>query len=216
MGDTGHLSCTGVSSRSGLPASLERFQLRILLAEDDSDLRVSLGAALRAAGYEVDPAQDGREAWTLFNEQDYPVVIADWVMPETDGLELCRRIRSADRAGYTYVIILSGRGDTESYLQGMGAGADDFVAKPFEARELEARLRVARRILGLQSRIHQLEGLLPICAYCKRIRGDNDVWYSVEQFLSGRSDAHFTHGVCPVCYITHVQTDLEALRRSGL
>jgi DNA-binding response OmpR family regulator len=190
--------------------------VRILFVEDDTDLRDSLGAALRHLGYEVDTAGGGEEAWALYNEQDYPVVVTDWLMADGDGLELCRRIRGAEREHYTYLIVLSGLGGTESYLEGMHAGADDFVVKPCEPRELDARLRVARRILGLQSRIHQLEGLLPICSYCKRIRGENDVWFSVEQYLSGRSNAHFTHGVCPVCYVTHVETDLEALRRSGM
>lgn len=190
--------------------------MRVLLVDDDADFRTAIGGWLRRGGYEVDDAADGLEAWTRFTEQDYPVVLTDWLMPTLDGLELCRRIRASARPGYTWVVLVSGQGGTDRYLEGMEAGADDFVVKPCDPRELDARLRVARRLLALQSRVHQLEGLLPICSYCKRIRNDEDHWLSVEQYLGGRSDAHFTHGVCPMCYVTHVQTDLDAIRRSGL
>lgn len=190
--------------------------MRVLLVDDDPGFRTSVAQGLRRSGYEVDTAAGGAEGWASFVEQDYPVVLVDWLMPEMDGLELCRRIRGAQRANYTWIILVSGLGGTDRYLEGMESGADDFVVKPCEPRELDARLRVARRLLSLQSRVHQLEGLLPICSYCKRIRADDDRWFSVEQYLSGRSDAHFTHGVCPTCYVTEVQTDLDAIRRSGL
>ena len=120
--------------------------MRLLLVDDDPDFRSAMAEGLRRAGYEVDTAVGGAEGWASFTEQDYPVVLVDWLMPELDGLELCRRIRNSQRPGYTWVILVSGLGGTDRYLEGMEAGADDFVVKPCDPRELDARLRVARRV----------------------------------------------------------------------
>jgi signal transduction histidine kinase len=95
-------------------------------------------------------AGDGAEAWQLFVENEFPVVISDWMMPEMDGLELVRRIRASERPGYVYIILLTARAQTEDLVKGMEAGADDFVAKPFERDELRVRLRAGERIIQLE------------------------------------------------------------------
>ena len=102
-----------------------------------------------------------------------------------------------------------------AYLEGMSAGVDDFVTKPFDPDELAARLRVAERILGLQTQVKQLEGLLPICTYCKRIRDEGNAWSVIEEYLARRTDASFTHGVCPQCFATVVQPELERMKQEG-
>ncbi|HVH08711.1 MAG TPA: response regulator, partial [Gemmatimonadales bacterium] len=126
-----------------------------------------------------------------------------------DGLELCRRVRQERADGYTYFVLLTGRTGKESYLAAMKAGVDDFVTKPLDPEELEARLQVAERILGLRRKLQQLEGLLPICSYCKRIRDDKENWNSLEGYIEKRSDAQFSHGICPDCHTKHVQPQLE-------
>ena len=94
--------------------------------------------------------QDGAEAWRLFEAGDFPIVITDWMMPEVDGLELIRRIRAAQRPGYVYAILLTARSQKEDLVEGMEAGADDFLTKPFDRDELRVRLRAAERIIGLE------------------------------------------------------------------
>src|SRR5690349_24886806 len=113
-------------------------------------------------------------------------------MPGIEGPELCRRIRDRRDVAYTYFIVITGRGGREQYLAAMDAGVDDFITKPVDAEELVARVRAAERILGLRQELHQLEGLLPICSYCKRIRGENDAWSALEGYIEKRSAAEFS------------------------
>lgn len=95
------------------------------------------------------------------------------------------------------------------------AGTDDFITKPFDTDQLVARLRVAERILRLQSTVHELEVLLPICSYCKSIRQDDQYWQRVEEYLTRRTDTVLTHGICPACYETHVRPEIDRLKRAG-
>jgi len=135
-------------------------------------------------------------------------------MPNMDGAELCRRVRSNPQAKYTYVILLTSLEGKEKYLEGMEAGADDFINKPFDRDTLAARIRVAERILALQDEVKQLEGLLPICAYCKKIKDDENHWQHMETYISHRTEANFSHGICPECYQKHMVPQLEQLRNA--
>jgi DNA-binding response OmpR family regulator len=135
------------------------------------------------------------------------------MMPKMNGLDLCRRIRSEQKPEYTYVIILTALDRKVGYLEGMNAGADDFVTKPCDLVELSVRLRVAGRILALQSEVQQLEGLLPICPNCKRILNEKNEWQQVETYITRRTDAQFSHGICPECYESIMKPQLEALRK---
>jgi len=184
--------------------------MHVLIAEDDAVTRLTLSAALKGMGYEVTVAADGAEAWADLQLAHFPVVISDWQMPQIEGTELCRRIRTRADARYVYVILVTSAGGHERYLQGMQAGADDFITKPVDLEELRARLKVAERILGLRQHVQQLEGLLPICAYCKRIRDQAEQWQPIERYVEKRSEAQFSHGICPDCYEKHVKPQIEA------
>jgi sigma-B regulation protein RsbU (phosphoserine phosphatase) len=178
--------------------------VNVLIAEDEPVSRQILQSILVGAGYQVTAAADGLEALDAWHLTEARIVISDWMMPEMDGLELCRRMRVERGARYTYYLLLTGRSGKESYLAAMDAGIDDFITKPVDADELKARLRVAERILGLRQRMDDLEGLLPICSYCKRIRNERDEWSGVERYIEQRSRAEFSHSICPDCYRRHV------------
>jgi CheY-like chemotaxis protein len=180
-----------------------------LVVDDDAVSRALLRALVQGAGYEVTTAEHGREAWDALQVARIPVVVSDWYMPELDGPELCRRIRARPTEPYVYFILITAGGGKEQYLAGMDAGADDFITKPVDPDELRARLTVAQRILGLRRELQQLEGLLPICSYCKRIRDDGERWGPLESYIEKRSEAQFSHGICPDCYATYVQPQLD-------
>lgn len=183
--------------------------MKILFAEDDAVSRATLSAVLRAAGHEMTVAENGQDALDAWLLTEHRVVISDWMMPGLDGLELCRRIRARRGDRYTYFIMLTGKIGKENYLTAMQAGTDDFLTKPVDPDELNARLQVAERILGLHEEVHALEGLLPICSYCKRIRNERDEWSALEGYIEKRSHAEFTHGICPDCYARHVEPQLR-------
>lgn len=187
--------------------------MTILLAEDDSATREVLAAQLRKLGNTVYCAPDGEEGWALFEMRKPDVVITDWMMPHVDGLEFSRRIRSAGHPAYTYIIILTALDRNVGYIEGMGAGADDFMTKPCDIVELTMRLRAAERVLALQREVDQLEHLLPICPRCKRIRDEQDRWLPVEAYVSRMTDAQFSHGVCPACYEKFLKPQLDAARK---
>lgn len=171
----------------------------VLVVDDDPVVAATLNALVSAVGYSVRVAGNGREAWEALQEVPATVVISDWYMPEMDGLELCRRIRTRPGERYVYFILITAHGGKEQYEVGMDAGADDFITKPLDLDELRARLRVAERILGLRRELQRLEGLLPICSYCTRIQDGSGKWNSLEKYIMDRSDARFSHGICEDC-----------------
>ncbi len=127
--------------------------MKILIAEDDMTSRLVLGATLKKLGHEVTATSDGRQAWDALHKEHFPLLISDWMMPDMDGLELCRLIRAEHHSQYTYIVLLTALGGKASYLDGMDAGADDFITKPFDEDQLVARLRVADRILALHEKL---------------------------------------------------------------
>ena len=188
-------------------------EMRILIVEDDAVSRRKLQGLLTKQGYEVTTASNGREAWEAFQREEFSMVITDWIMPEIDGLHLCSMIRGESRPKYTYIIlitIMSGKG---SYLEGIESGADDFLTKPYDPDVLRARLRVAERLLDLRQQVQHLQGLLPICQYCKKIRDDGNLWTQIEAYIADHSDADFTHGICPECEETYIRPQLEQMER---
>jgi phosphoserine phosphatase RsbU/P len=189
--------------------------MKILLAEDDRVSRQILASQLTRMQFEVEEAEDGLVAWTAFQRAKPDLVITDWMMPNVDGPELCRRIRSCPALSYTYVIILTAIDRRHGYLDGMEAGADDFVTKPANIGELNARLKVAQRILSLQKHVWKLEGLLPICPKCKKIHTPQEKWEPVESYIMKRTDTLFSHGICPDCYERLMKPQLDELRRNG-
>jgi sigma-B regulation protein RsbU (phosphoserine phosphatase) len=204
--------------------------MKILIAEDDAGSRRLLQASLERWGYEVLIASNGAEAWQALDVPSAPeLAILDWMMPEIDGLEICRRVRAGSRSLPTYIILLTARGKREDIILGLQGGADDYVTKPFDLEELRARLQVGVRIVQLQralasrvreledalKRVKQLQGLIPICCYCKKIRDDENYWQQVENYISEHSDAQFSHGICPDCYTKHVQPEIDKMGTVG-
>ena len=127
--------------------------MKILVAEDEPVSRRLLQSYLQKWGHEVVLANDGAEAWRLFEQEEFRLVISDWMMPELDGVDLIRRIRATSRPIHVYVILLTGRSQKEDVVEGMEAGADDFVTKPFDRDELRVRLRVGERVCELEHRL---------------------------------------------------------------
>ena len=201
--------------------------MRILIAEDDIVSRRLLETTVKRWGYSVLVADDGEEAWQHLQNQEFPMLaILDWMMPGMDGLEVCRLARSRNARHPLYIILLTARGRREDVVAGLQSGADDYLTKPFDQEELRARLQVGVRLMELQqslaervreleaalSKVKQLQGLLPICSYCKKIRTDQNYWQQVETYLGQHSEAQFSHSICPDCYENIVTPEIKKWR----
>lgn len=189
--------------------------MKILIAEDDPVSRRILEETLLDWGYEVSVAPDGAAAWDALRRADAPsLAILDIMMPEMDGLEVCRSVRQLSAALPPYLILLTAMNSKEDVVKGIRAGANDYLTKPFHRDELKVRVGVGVQMLELQSKlaervreleealsqINRMQGLLPICSYCKKIRDDHNYWQKVETYIGERSQVQFSHGVCPTCY----------------
>lgn len=191
--------------------------MRILTVEDDPVARAVLSQALRKLGHEVVEASDGREALACLAQEQVRVVVSDWVMPEIDGLELCRQLRARPEVEYVYFILLTSQtGSVDNQREAIEAGVDDFLTKPLSVQEIWMRLRVAERILRFATQVRQLEAFLPICGYCKKIRDDGNYWQQIESYINERTGTDFSHSVCPDCYKRVVLPELAELKNSGL
>ena len=188
--------------------------MRILISEDEVVSRLVLGSKLKELGHEVIEARDGTEAWTLFQKETARIIVTDWLMPGMDGGEFCELVRAQVDQPYTYIIVLTSLSGKGSYMEAMDAGADDFLTKPVDMDELTARLRVAERVLALQTEVQLMQRLLPICMYCRKIRDsdasweDQSSWQELEAYVAEKDDVQFSHGVCKDCFETRVEPQL--------
>lgn len=135
--------------------------MKVLIADDSPTMRRLLYSTLKEWGYEVVQAHDGEQALQILSEDDPPpIAILDWVMPKITGPELCRQVRSRKSRTYTYILLLTSKAQHQDLIEGMGAGADDYIVKPFDRPEMEVRLRAGRRIVDLQTELMQMQGAL--------------------------------------------------------
>jgi sigma-B regulation protein RsbU (phosphoserine phosphatase) len=134
--------------------------MKILIAEDDWPTRRLLEAILFKWNYDVISAYDGNDAWKKLHEKAPPgLIILDWMMPGISGVEICRRLRRENPTKPMYIIILTARDEKNDIVEGLGAGADDYITKPFDKEELRARIDVGRRVVELQTAILEKEKL---------------------------------------------------------
>lgn len=130
--------------------------MKVLIAEDDTITRRILQLGLERLGHECIPTADGNEAWRVFSEEPHiEVVISDRMMPGMDGIELCRRVRESPRERYTYFIFITALGERDDLLEGLEAGADDYLTKPLDQQQLRARLLTAKRVTDLHTRLYE-------------------------------------------------------------
>jgi sigma-B regulation protein RsbU (phosphoserine phosphatase) len=189
--------------------------MHVLIAEDDRVTGEILSRTLQRWNYETTLVADGTDAWArLSTTREATLAILDWMMPGIDGPDVCRRVRTERPDANMYLLLVTARESRHDMVAGLDAGADDYIIKPFDPDELRARVAVGVRVLSLQQKlaervtelqdalasVKQLRGLLPICSYCKRIRGDDQYWQQVEGYIAAHSDAQFSHGICPSCF----------------
>ena len=210
--------------------------LKILAVEDDVFTQKIVTSFLSEnEGFRLITACDGQEGWAMYQDEKPDLVVTDWMMPNMDGLELCRRIREAQGEDYVYILILTARSELDNVVRGLDAGADDYVVKPFNRSELIARVRTGARIVSGQkalrrtnlelqdalAHIKTLKGLLPICMDCKKVRDDQDYWREIDEYIRQMTDTEFSHGLCPDCLqkrlaeIDRMEFDLSSLAAPG-
>jgi DNA-binding response OmpR family regulator len=203
--------------------------LQVLVADDEPVSRTVVGAMLKNAGFVVQYAPDGQQAWQRLQSPNPPALaLLDWEMPGLQGPEVIARIRGQQSPSPTYVILLTSRDSSADIVSGLRAGADDYVTKPADEEELIARVNVGARVVRLQlaladrvrsleealANVKALQTLLPMCAYCKSIRNDQNYWQKVETYFTQHSGVSFTHSYCPSCYERYVRPELERLEGS--
>jgi phosphoserine phosphatase RsbU/P len=201
--------------------------VRALIADDDLVTATAISSSVTAWGFDVVVAHDGNAAWECLSANPPPsLAIVDWEMPGLDGPELCRRLRADPVRAHVYLLLLTARSSPTDVVEGLEAGADDYLVKPVNLNELRARLHVGVRVVSLQERlankvaelqatldkVRQLRGLLPICSYCKRIRNDQNYWERVEVYVTEHTDAKFTHGICPTC-LEAAQAEVDQMEK---
>jgi CheY-like chemotaxis protein len=196
----------------------------ILIAEDDPTSRRILEVLLGKWGHRVVSTTDGDEALSVLVRDDAPAIgLLDWMMPGVDGVEICRRVRQRVHGRPLYLILVTARDGQTDVVDGLAAGADDYVVKPYQPDELRARLEVGIRMVTLQrelaDRVAQLEqalehvktlqGLLPICSHCHSIRDPRQNWHALESYLSEHTDVLLSHSLCPACFEKHYAQYLD-------
>lgn len=199
-------------------------EIKVLVVEDDPFFQRVLQKRLAIEGYQVVAAADGREGMKAIVTFEPDLVISDWMMPEVDGLELCQSVKTGLREAAPYFILLTAKGEINDRLLALETGADDYLVKPCDQGELMARVRAGLRIVLLtqdlrralqdlrntnvelerqKSASNRLTETLPICTFCKKVRLEGDDWQDIDQYLSSREQADFSHGICPGCRTTH-------------
>ena len=169
------------------------------IVDDNNENLKVLGGLMKEAGYSIAVSTNGPDALN-FASKDLPdIILLDIMMPGMDGYEVCSRLKNKKRTKDIPVIFLSARRETEDIVRGFEAGGVDYVLKPFSAPELLARVKTHIELKKAKEEILALRGIIPICAKCKKIRDDRGFWEQVEEYIESRSNAAFSHSICPDC-----------------
>ncbi len=199
----------------------------ILIVDDaPANLRL-LSGMLVEQGYKVRSALNGKLALTGAKAAPPDLILLDTNIPGMSGYKVCAQLKADPHTRDIPIIFISALDQTEDKVKAFTLGGVDYVTKPFRVEEVLARVETHLRLRALQkqlaervreleealAQVNKLEGLLPICSYCKRVRDDQDYWHQVESYVAARSEARFSHGVCPDCYDEHIKPQLEALKR---
>lgn len=174
--------------------------MKILVVDDDLGTLAVNRLIVEHCGHEPLAISDSTRALKTITENKIQVVISDWAMPGLSGLDLVRALRADKTLPYVYFIVLTGtKLGNLNFMEAMDAGADDYMEKPAKRELLKVRLRVAQRILSLDTEISTLKAVIPVCAACRRVRRDDQAYESMETYISKNSAIKFTHGLCPEC-----------------
>ena len=192
--------------------------MQILLADDDANTINLVSKYLINWRYEVVIARNGLEAIDIIEGSNPPpLIVLDWLMPVMDGIEVIKQVRKKELSTPPYIILFTIRDEKQAIIEGLDAGANDYVTKPFDKDEFHARIRVGERFVELQNtlaqrifelqeamvQINTLRGILPICSFCHKIRNDQESWERIEKYITDHSEARFSHGICPECAEKH-------------
>jgi phosphoserine phosphatase RsbU/P len=200
--------------------------VRVLVGEDHGATRDTLAFLLQRHGFDVTLAGDGLTAHEILSDPNGPsLALLDWMLPGMTGIDVCRKLNHELSGRLIYFIIITARDSREDLEQAFEAGADDFIRKPCDATELLARIRSGQRVIELEHRlsarvkeceialdnVRQLQRLLPICMYCKKVRDDSQYWQEIDEYIHVHTGTDFSHGICPAC-----MSDLEVGRAHGV
>jgi DNA-binding response OmpR family regulator len=197
-------------------------QFRVLVTDDNPEIRLMSTMLLRRAGYEVIEASTGQECLDAVLIHHPDLILLDVMLPDMTGTHVCRQIKNDENCKDIFVILTSGiRISSQSQAEGLDTGADGYIVKPITNKEFLARIQAGERIKRAEdalrekerqqqalisqleealSEIKTLKGCIPICATCKKIRDDEGYWEYLEAYISKHTDATFTHGICPACF----------------
>lgn len=197
----------------------------ILIIDDDPNLRKTLADIMRLKGYETVSAANGTDALTLLRENPVNLALIDIGLPDISGVEVLKKIKIDYPS--TEVIILTGNATLDSAIEAANSGAFSYLVKPYDIEQLMLNIRRAieklqteadrvRLILELRAalaKVKQLEGIIPICSYCKKIRDDQESWQQLESYITEHSEALFSHGICPECFIKVTDETLKEIAK---
>ena len=178
----------------------------ILIIEDSPTNIQVIGQILKKENFKIAIATNGKEGLQMALNLKPNLILLDIMMPEMDGFEVCRRLKKYDATKSIPVIFLTARGNSDDIVTGFELGAVDYITKSFNSHELLARINThitlrntIEQLRETLDEIKTLKGLLPICAKCKKVRDDEGYWQTVEKYISFRTEAKFTHSICPDC-----------------
>ena len=185
-----------------------------ILAVDNEPINIRLMTAALKDEYDMITALNGHNAIDLLAKHKPDLILLDVMMPDLSGFEVCKIIKADERFADIPVIFLTGLNTQEGQLEGLELGGIDYLTKPINFALLRIRVRnhialkeqrdlLARQKADLEAalaRVKQLEGIIPICMYCKKIRDDQESWHQLEAYISRHTEAQFSHGMCPDCF----------------
>jgi phosphoserine phosphatase RsbU/P len=185
----------------------------ILIVDDTPENLTLLRQMLTENGYRVRPALNGETALTSIKNDLPDLILLDIMMPGMGGYEVCKRLKSEEKTRRIPIIFISALNELDDKVKAFSLGCADYITKPFQAEEVLARVKTHMTLRSLQKSLEDknaqlqkaldenkiLQGIIPICANCKKVRDDKGYWTQVEAYISEHSEAYFSHGICPTC-----------------